>query len=134
MNSESGPWSAAPLATLLHEANFDGWESVTAALSQASGLVPPRVAWLTMHLADTKRTYWTLVSGVAGIPTPPDDDLPALMRWEVDTAAALTADQLALDVTHAGRVLSVAALLRLNARHSAWHAGQIAALTRERRA
>ena len=54
--------------------------------------------------------------------------LSALMAWEVEAVRVLTPAQLAARLTHAGADLSVADLIRLNARHTAWHAGQIAAL------
>ena len=50
------------------------------------------------------------------------------MAWEVDAARRLTPAHLEATLTHAGQSMTVAELLRLNARHSAWHAGQIAAL------
>ncbi len=117
------------LRALLEEVNFDSWESVSSALSMARGQVPPRMAWLTLHLADTKREYWRLIAQVTGTPAPPAEaDLSALMEWEMAAVSRLGEGQLGLETGYAGRVLSVAALIRLNARHSAWHAGQIAAL------
>ena len=123
------------VAMLLHEANFDPWESLTSALSRAAGLVPPRVAWLTEHVATTKRTYWTLVAQATRLPAPPPDlDLDGLLSWEVEAAGRLTPEHLATRVTYGGREFTVEGLLRLNARHTAWHAGQIAALCRVRQA
>ena len=123
------------LRALLEEVNFDAWESVSSALARARGQVPPRVAWLALHLSDTKRVYWRSIAAVTGTPTPAaEGDLAALMRWEVEAVSRLGDEQLDLTASYAGRVLSVAALIRLNARHSAWHAGQIAALSSARTA
>lgn len=123
------------LCALLEEANFDPWESVSGALDLARGQVPPRVAWLTLHLAETKREYWRLIAALTNTPAPPaEGDLAALMRWELEAASRLGEAQLDLETEYSGRTLSVAALIRLNARHSAWHAGQIAALAGRRTA
>ena len=124
----------ADLATLLDEANHDPWESVSAALERVDGQPHPRIGWLTTHLTATKRTYWTLIAAATAAPAPPDDaGLTRMMRWEVEAARLLTLEALNLTVEHSGRFLSVAALLRLNARHTAWHAGQIAALAGQTR-
>ena len=123
------PFSAEQLATLLDEANHAPWESVRAALGGVEGQPHPRIGWLTTHLTVTKREYWGLIAAATGAPTPPDEyGLTRLMAWEVEAARALDAGALARSVTHAGERLDVAGLLRLNARHTTWHAGQIAAL------
>ena len=121
----------AGLALLLQEANQDGWESLQAALATVQGQPAPRAGWLTQHLSVTKRGYWEALGAVLHTPLPPPDlDLDALCRWEPDAAARLTPAQLRTELSYSGRTLSVAALLRLNARHTVWHAGQIAALGR----
>lgn len=117
----------ADLATLLDEANHHPWESVQAALTAACGLSHPRLGWLVTHLLNTKREYWALIAEVASVPVRPND-LTALMTWEVGAARALAPGTLALSVIHSGTTFTVAKLLRLNARHTTWHAGQIAAL------
>ena len=61
------------LSTLLDEANHHPWESVKAALSKVDGQPHPRIGWLTTHLTETKRIYWTLVAEVTGILPPPGD-------------------------------------------------------------
>lgn len=123
------------LLETLRDANFDAWESVTSALSGAGGQVPPRVAWLLQHIHDTKRAYWQLIANATNTaPAPGDLDLPGLMRWELPALAALSGAQREVVAEYAGRALSVAALVRLNARHSVWHAGQIAALSRAKTA
>lgn len=121
--------NAADLALLLDEANHAPWESVQSALSGIEGQPHPRVGWLVSHLAQTKRGYWTKVAQAVGSPPPPDDaGLTRLMGWEVEQARSLSDAQLARSVTHSGEVFTVSQLLRLNARHTSWHAGQIAML------
>ena len=121
--------NAADLTLLLQEANFAPWESVQSALDAAEGASSPRLGWLTGHLTQTKRASWAAIAGATGCPPPPDAaGLRRLMAWEVEQARQLTPEQLCAAVTHAGQVLTVAELLRLNARHSVWHAGQLAAL------
>lgn len=130
---------AADLALLLDEANHAPWESVRAALAMVDGQPHPRIGWLIMHLAETKRNYWAAIAEVTGCPVPPDDmGLTRLMSWEIETTRALSPEALALPQTYqeGGTVQEggmVASLLRLNARHTVWHAGQIAALTRQTR-
>lgn len=123
------------VARALDEANFDDQASVTSALRHATGLVPPRVAWLVGEIAELKRAVWTRVAAVTGTAPPPEElDLDALLAWEVRRAEALTAHELDLIVEHEGRRRTVAALLRLNGRRSVWYAGQIDALGRTRTA
>ncbi len=119
----------------LDEANFDEQTSVTSALRQASGLVPPRVAWLVGEIAGLKRAVWTEVASVTGTTLPPEAlDLESLLAWEVRRAEALTPHELDLVVEYEGRRRTVAELLRLNGRRSVWYAGQIDALSRTRTA
>lgn len=126
-------FSAEELATLLDEANHAPWESVRAALATIDGQPHPRVGWLTSHLTATKRDDWGQIAVATGTPAPDDAaGLTRLMTWEVDAARALSAD--ALQTRLGGREgLTVAEVLRLNARHTAWHAGQIAALAQPTR-
>lgn len=111
-------------ADLLQEANFDPWESVQSALERVPAAHSERAAWLWAHLLDTKRLYWQLLLDAE----PPALPLPDFLRWEVTVARSLTAGQLARRLSYSGRELSAAELLRLNARHSLWHAGQLMAL------
>lgn len=135
----SAEFSADALATLLEEANQHPWDSVRSALADVEGQPHPRIAALASHLTATKRQYWTLIAAAANaggntVPPPPDGaGLTRLMEWEVAAARALPESVLSLLVTHSGTPLSVSELLRLNARHTAWHAGQIAALARRER-
>ena len=121
--------NAADLALLLHEANFAPWESVQSALDSVDGATHPRIGWLTTHLTQTKRAYWAAIAEATGGPPPPDAaGLRRLMAWEVEQARHLSLEQLSTEVTYSEQVMTVAELLRLNARHSVWHAGQLAAL------
>ncbi len=121
--------TAADLALLLSEANRADWESLASALALADGQPPPRVGALVQHVSVTKRGYWEAVSGVLGLPgVPPELNLDGVCRWEVEQAGTLSSVQLETTLDYSGTRLSVAELLRLNARHTVWHAGQIAAL------
>lgn len=121
--------NAADLALLLHEANFAPWESVQSALGMGDGATHPRVGWLTAHLTQTKRAYWAAIAGATGCPPSPDDaGLRRLMAWEVEQTRRLSPEQLSTELTYSEQAMTVAELLRLNARHSVWHAGQLAAL------
>lgn len=129
---------AQTLATLLDEANHHPSHSVRAALAGVGGQPHPRVGWLTTHLAARKRACWAQVAAASGTPAPPDDaGLTRVMAWEVTAARALTPAQLGAAVTPGeagldagGPAVTVAELLRVNVRHTTWHAGQIAALAR----
>ncbi len=122
-------FGADELATLLDEANHAPWESVRAALAGIDGQPHPRVGWLTSHLSATKRDFWLQIAAATGTPAPDDAaGLTRLMAWEVDAARALNDDALQTRLTHSGQDMTVTEMLRLNARHTAWHAGQIAAL------
>lgn len=117
------------LATLLDEANHNPWEGVQATLAKVSGQPHPRIGWLTAHLTETKRAYWTLIAETTRTAPPPADaGLTRLMTWEVQAARQLAPESLHISISYGGLEFTVASLLRLNARHTAWHAGQIAAL------
>ncbi|GGJ74448.1 hypothetical protein [Deinococcus aquiradiocola] len=119
------------LATLLHEANRDAWESLTSALGMADGQPSPRVGRLVQHLSVTKRGYWEALASALGTPAVPGElNLDGVCDWEEALARTLSPAQLAVHVRYSERDLDAAALLRLNARHTVWHAGQIAALSR----
>ncbi|AAF11563.1 hypothetical protein [Deinococcus radiodurans] len=121
--------NAADLALLLQEANSAPWESVQSALDMVDGATHPRIGWLTTHLTQTKRGYWAAIAGATGDLPPPDDaGLRRLMGWEVEQTRQLSPEQLSTELTYSEQTMTVAELLRLNARHSVWHAGQLAAL------
>ena len=117
------------LAALLDEAAHAPAQSVRAALSGVEGQPHPRIGALTSALAVTKRDVWAVIAAVTGTPSPPDEfGLARLMAWEMEATRALSDEALAQSLTYAGQDMSVAELLRLNARQTVWHAGQIAAL------
>lgn len=121
--------SSHAVATILQESNFDPWEGTQYALDSVEGQPHPRIAWLITHLTHTKREYWQAVADATGTPAPPDDaGLKRLMEWEVQAARNLPEAALNVTVQRNDRTFTVAELLRLNARHTTWHAGQIAAL------
>jgi hypothetical protein len=115
MNSE--------LRTLLEEANFDLFESVWSILEYTG----ERAERLRAHILETKCNYWNLIRTVCDLPEPPET-LLEVMHYEIEVVEHLTNEQLEIRLDY-GRELSVAQLIRLSARHSVWHAGQIA-LTR----
>lgn len=121
--------SPQALALLLDEANHAPQESVQSALAGLDGVQHHRVSGLISHLTQTKRASWAAVAAATGTVPPPDDaGLRRLMAWEVEQARQLSPEQLCAELTYSGQVMTVAELLRLNARHSVWHAGQLAAL------
>ena len=141
-------WAGPLISRLLDEANHAHWESLASALGMADGQPHPRVGRLVQHVSVTKRGYWEAIAAAVasyqqsgpqqpqGHPSPdqalqppPELDLNAVCLWEVQRAAALSDGQLATVLTYSGKQMSVADLLRLNARHTVWHAGQIAALS-----
>lgn len=129
MTSSAAIFSADALAALLDEANHAPWESVRAALATIDGQPHPRVGWLTSHLTATKRDYWAQIAAATDTPAPDDAaGLTRLMAWEVDATRALNAGALQTRLTHSDESITVSEVLRLNARHTVWHAGQIAAL------
>ena len=137
--------AGALASQLLDEANHARWESLASALGMADGQPHPRVGRLVQHVSVSKRGYWEAIA--AAIATsrqpsdqpspdqlssdqpPPELNLNGVCLWEVQRAAALSDEQLTTVLTYSGRQMSVTELLRLNARHTVWHAGQIAALS-----
>ncbi|WP_420597323.1 hypothetical protein [Deinococcus sp.] len=112
---------------LLSEASADAWESLGAA---TRGLEVPsgRAAWLLEHLRDTKLEIWTLIALATGKPPPPELPLAELCDWEVQTVQSLSGEERQRSVVHSGRTFDVSGLLCQSARHTVWHAGQLAAL------
>ncbi|PTA68951.1 hypothetical protein [Deinococcus arcticus] len=116
------------LATLLDAANHAPTHSVRAALVRVDGQPHPRVAALSAHLRAVKYDGWARVAAVGG-PVPPEDaGLTRLMAWEVAAARALPPELLLRALVPAGPTVQDA--LMALARHTVWHAGQIAALAR----
>lgn len=142
--------AGALVSQLLDEANHARWESLASALGMADGQPHPRVGRLVQHVSVSKRGYWEAIAAAIATPRqssdqpspdqlfsdqlfsdqpPPELNLNGVCLWEVQRAAALSDEQLATVLTYSGRQMSVTELLRLNARHTVWHAGQIAALS-----
>ncbi|WP_189643815.1 hypothetical protein [Deinococcus piscis] len=127
------PNHLAWLYALLNESSFDPWESVDRAFEQALDRAPDAPGQALAlerlrHILDTKRAYWGAVARALQLELDPPHYLPELLRWELTTLGSLSEQQLAQPLDYAGRRFSVAGLLRLNARHSSWHAGQVALL------
>lgn len=90
---------------------------------------PPEHAWWPVrHILEIKLEYASLIAQAPSRPAPPRLELPALMAWEVREAETLTPAELEKPLQYGRRTMTVAEVLSLNARHSAWHAGQLAAL------
>jgi hypothetical protein len=105
----------------LFESNFDPWESVSSILEHPG----ERATRLRAHILETKLMYWNLISTTLKL-EPPPSTLLELMHFECRMTGLLNLEQLEVKLEYSGRDLSVAALIRLSARHSVWHAGQIA--------
>jgi hypothetical protein len=108
------------LYAILEEANFDAWESVQSILEHTG----ERADRLRAHILKTKRKYWNLIRTACELPEPPET-LLEVMRYELEMVERLRPEQLGIQLDY-GRIMSVARLIRLSARHSVWHAGQIA--------
>ncbi len=114
----------AELHALLEEANFDPWESLSTVMNHHG----ERAERLLAHIFETKLGYWNLIRQHCPLPEPPLT-LRALMGYELESVQRFTIAQLETHLIYSDRELTVAQLIRLSARHSVWHAGQIA-LTR----
>ncbi len=114
------PWMS-DLEALVFEANFDPWESVSSILEHSG----ERAERLRAHILETKLKYWNLICGTLNL-EPPPATLLELMHFECRVTGLLSLEQRMVKLEYSGRELSVAALIRLSARHSVWHAGQIA--------
>ncbi len=109
------------LEDLVFEANFDPWESVSSILEHSG----ERASRLRAHILETKLIYWNLICSSLKL-EPAPKTLLELMHFECRMTGLLSFEQRAVKLQYSGRELSVAALIRLSARHSIWHAGQIA--------
>ena len=83
---------------------------------------------LQAHILETKLLYWNLMATTLKL-EPPPTTLLELMHFEIKITTSLNLEQRNIKLEYSGRVMTVGALIRLSARHSVWHAGQIA-LTR----
>ena len=111
------------LYAMLEEANFDAWESVQSVLEHTG----ERAERLRAHILETKCKYWNLIRTACELPEPPET-LSGVMKYELEVVGQLTPEQLEIPLDY-GRTMTVAGLIRLSARHSVWHAGQIALIT-----
>ncbi len=109
------------LEVMLIESNFDPWESVSSILDHSG----ERASRLRAHVLETKLLYWNLICSTLKL-EPAPTTLLELMHFECRMTGLLSLEQRATILEYSGRELSVAALIRLSARHSIWHAGQIA--------
>jgi hypothetical protein len=107
------------LLEIVRDSNFYKWESVTSVLHDAS----PRAKRLLEHIRETKHMYWTIIAKKCKLEAPPQQ-LQDLMLYELEQTAALSFESRALMVRY-GTKMTVSTLIRLCARHSVWHAGQI---------
>ena len=108
----------------MFEANFANWESVKS-VQHISG---PRAERLMAHILSTKRMYWKIIAKACKLPAAPKT-LEALMNYELEQIENLDAATRATPLKYGSQRMTAASLIRLAARHSVWHAGQIA-LTR----
>lgn len=109
------------LVEFLNDANFDPWESVSSILE----VTGERALRLRAHILETKLLYWNLIATTHQLEQPPTR-LLELMHYELRITRSLTFEQLRCELEYSGRIMTVSALIRLSARHSVWHAGQIA--------
>jgi uncharacterized damage-inducible protein DinB len=113
----------------MFEANFANWESV----KSVQHITGPRAERLMAHILETKRMYWKIIAKACKLPTAPSGStegaLEELMHYELEQIAAMDAATRATPLKYGSQRMTAASLIRLAARHSVWHAGQIA-LTR----
>ncbi len=117
-------------AKVLRDTNFDAWESVQSALDALPETPPEHARWLVQHLRDTKLSYWQHINRALTRPPPPETTLEAFMLWEVAEAGTLSETDFTQRLSYSSRTMTVEDLLSLDVRHSAWHAGQLMALSK----
>jgi hypothetical protein len=108
------------LLEVVWDSNYNQWESVTSVLA----IKTPRAERLLEHIRDTKQMYWKIIAKKLKLPKPPSG-LTELMAYELEQTAGMSTEARAALVTY-GEKMTVSRLVRLSARHSVWHAGQIA--------
>ena len=108
----------------MFEANFANWESV----KSVHHITGPRAERLMAHILETKRMYWKIIAKACTLPAAPKT-LEALMQYELEQIEQMDAATRATPLNYGSQRMTAASLIRLSARHSVWHAGQIA-LTR----
>jgi hypothetical protein len=105
----------------MFEANFANWESV----KSVQHITGPRAERLMAHILETKRMYWKIIAKACKLPAAPKI-LEALMNYELEQIEMMDAVTRATPLKYGSQRMTAASLIRLAARHSVWHAGQIA--------
>ncbi len=108
------------------EANFANWESV----KSVQHITGPRAERLMAHILETKRMYWKIIAKACKLPVAPsgllDGALEEIMHYELEQIEQMDATTRATPLKYGSQRMTAASLIRLSARHSVWHAGQIA--------
>jgi hypothetical protein len=110
-----------PLYTQLYDSSFDPFESLTSVMHQTGS----RAIRILAHILETKQMYWNLIREVCSL-EPPPNTLPEMLQYELVQVLELSATQRQLKIDYSETTQTVGDLIRLNARHTVWHAGQIA--------
>ncbi len=118
------PLETDELHQQMYEANFADFESI----KNVQHITDPRAERLMSHILETKRLYWKIIARACKLPPPPDT-LEAAMHCALEQIAGMNAASRATKLRYGTQRMTAAALTWLSARHSVWHAGQIA-LTR----
>jgi hypothetical protein len=110
-----------PLYTQLYDSSFDPFESLTSVMHQTGS----RATRILAHILETKQMYWNLIREACDL-EPPPNNLSEMMQYELAQVLELSAVQRQLKIDYSETTQTVEDLIRLNARHTVWHAGQIA--------
>ena len=105
----------------MFEANFANFESIKS-VQHISG---PRAERLMAHILETKRMYWKIIAKACKLPVAPKT-LEEIMQYELEQIERMDAATRATPLKYGSQRMTAASLIRLSARHSVWHAGQIA--------
>jgi uncharacterized damage-inducible protein DinB len=105
----------------MFEANFANWESV----KSVQHITGPRAERLMAHILETKRMYWKIIAKACKLPAAPKT-LEEIMQYELEQIEQMDSATRATPLKYGSQRMTAAALIRLSARHSVWHAGQIA--------
>jgi uncharacterized damage-inducible protein DinB len=108
----------------MFEANFANFESI----KSVQHITGPRAERLMAHILETKRMYWKIIAKACKRPAAPKT-LEEVMQYELEQIAQMDAATRGTPLKYGSQRMTAASLIRLAARHSVWHAGQIA-LTR----
>jgi uncharacterized damage-inducible protein DinB len=128
-NLESQNLETDELYQQMFEANFANWESI----KSVQHITGPRAERLMAHILETKRMYWKIIAKACKLPAAPPDTLDGaleeIMHYELEQIEHMDAATRTTPLKYGSQRMTAASLIRLAARHSVWHAGQIA-LTR----